>query len=77
MDCLFNWTIPKTTSKRVIVPPINKTFITGISTYYHADYPAEILEGHVSKNHFERVLRDVNDKIYSGWPCMMNLAFGY
>ena len=77
MDCLFNWTIPKTKPCRVIVPPINKTFITGISTFYHCDYPEEILNGFVSKKEFERVLGEVNDKIYSSWPCMANLAFGY
>ena len=53
MDWLFKLQIPYSTENKLIISPLGKTFITGISSVYREDqYDETILAKHMSEKEF-------------------------
>ena len=76
MDCYFNKHIPKSEPQKVILRPVDKTFVTGVSSYYEETYPLE-LENYMSKEEFFSSIKEINDSLFYYWPCFLCLSFGY
>ena len=76
MDCLFNKSIPKSTSNKVILEPTSRTFVTGLAGSYDESYPKE-LSGRISLADWTSSMARINEELFFNWPCLMCMSFGY
>ena len=76
MDCLFNLQIPKPTSTTLILRPLNKTWVNGLSSLYDPTYPKELV-GVMNEEEFNFILNDINDTLFIDWPCCFCFCFDY
>lgn len=63
MDCIFNKRIPKVKTDTIILKPIHKTFISGLSSSYDERYPTE-LTNFMSEVEFKEAIRELNDCLF-------------
>ena len=78
MDWLFKLQIPRSTENKLIISPLGKTFITGISSVYREDqYDETILAKHMSEKEFKLLMQDVNRTLKTYWPCSFCIWIGY
>ena len=71
MDCVFNRFIPRTSQDTLIIRPYGKTFANGMAqTFSYDDYDETLLKGHLTRREFESVIEEVNNHIFSRYPCI-------
>ena len=57
---------------------LGKTFINGLAQEYdEAGYDAKKLKGYISERDFYRMINQINDTLYSFYPCPICFCFGY
>lgn len=74
MDSLFNrCTIPESTSLVLIVRPSGKTWVTGMASRFDTEGFNEhfFKESGLTEREYEHIIDQMNDLIYSNWPCML------
>ena len=75
MDSLFNrCTIPESTDLVLIVKPYGKTWVTGMASSFqtHDVFNPAFFEGTgLKEKGFVYLIEQLNDLIYSNWPCLM------
>lgn len=76
MDCLFNKTIPKSTTSKFIFQPKSKTFITGDAMFYNIYYPKELIP-YIDEKKFINIMENLMDLMYMTWPCCLCTNVGY
>lgn len=77
MDCIFNvLIIPKSSPSKIIIPPIKKTFINGLSSKYSQEYPEQLSTYIDSKTYLE-CISQINMILNNYWPCTMAFLLSY
>ena len=70
MDCYFKRFIPTTTEDRLIIRPESKTWWNGMAeSYSFNSYDGKIMEWHMSQREFGQMIEQINDVIWSYYPC--------
>ena len=78
MDWLFELQIPRSSHNVLVIGPLGKTFITGVSSVYRADqYDAQILGRNMSEDEFKTLMKEMNGTLNRYWPCNSCIWFGY
>ena len=80
MDSLFNrCTIPESTALVLIVRPSGKTWVTGMASRFDTERYNDLFFGStgLSEREFVHIIDQLNDLIYSNWPCMLCQCLGY
>jgi hypothetical protein len=80
MDSLFNrCTIPESTPLLLIVRPSGKTWVTGMASRFDIDCynPQFFNNTGLKEREFVHIIDQLNDLIYSNWPCMLCQCLGY
>jgi len=75
-DCICNKYIPEGSKTSVILPPITKTFITGLASTYDSTYD-NILLPYIDKKEFTRIIEKLNSVLFSNFPCCGSLLCTY
>lgn len=75
-DCFFNSQIPNTTETRVIIRPSSGTFVNGIAKSYDDNFPSQ-LKGHITEHEFKVMMENINDMLYTYFPCLLCWTCGY
>ena len=76
MDCIFNKSIPRSTSNVLIIRPTSKTFITGLAGSYDETY-SQLLVDRISVEQWSGAIGKINEALFFYWPCFMCMSFGY
>ena len=80
MDSLFNGcTIPDSSALVLIVRPSGKTWVTGMASRFDIDSynPQFFDQTGLIERVFIHIIDQLNDLIYSNWPCMVCQCLGY
>lgn len=83
MDCLFNKSVPneeKLNDKDktfIILKPISKTFINGMSSYYNITYREDFLSNCIIKREYYLIMERLMDILYMSWPCCLCYTSSY
>jgi hypothetical protein len=56
MDCIFNYQIPTSTSKVLIIRPSSKTWINGIPLSYSDEYNSLLLKDSITEKEFASIM---------------------
>ena len=62
---------------KILNNEIGKTFITGIAQQYEEKYNQKILNPHVSKRDFEVIMENINELLFTFFPCSYCFCYGY
>ena len=62
-DWLFNFQIPESTDKVVVIRPAGKTFVTGLASSYDEDYDGDLLKGRLTMHQFTDMIEKINDNL--------------
>ena len=76
MDFLFNKFIPPSSDSLIILHPVSKTFINGLSQKYSDLYPFQ-LENLLEKDKFFKCISQINSILATHWPCFPAFFLGY
>ena len=80
MDSIFNrCTIPESTPLVLIVRPSGKTWVTGMASSFDVDSydPLFFTPTGLTERVYRHILDQLNDLLYSNWPCMLCQCLGY
>eukprot|EP00347_Sterkiella_histriomuscorum_P016461 403353088 len=70
--------IPKSTQDTIIIRPYGKTFANGMAmTYSYDDYDSNLLLSLMSKSDYEFIIEEINNHIFSRYPCVGCQMFAY
>ena len=63
----------------MLMESIGKTFVNGLAMEYldGGAYDEFSLKGHISEKDFSRIFTQINDTLYSYFPCPLCFCFGY
>ena len=78
MDSIFNKYIPKSTEDMLVIRPGSKTWFNGMAeSYSYKDYDPKLMEWHMSQREFDQMIENINDSIWSFYPCPGCQLFAY
>lgn len=76
MECLFNKLVPKSSENKIIIRPMGRTFVTGLSNFYDSSYPPQ-LEPFIGEVAFKNCMAEINNVVQNYWPCTCARFCGY
>ena len=76
MDCLFNRRVPESSASRVVLRPVAKTWVNGLTHTYDESFPKQ-LQGLISQSEFVHNITEINSMLWDYWPCCLCFFFGY
>jgi len=76
MECFFNNFVPDSTESTIIIKPIGRTFIDGLSSSYDDTYTPQ-LQPYLEEQVFKNCINDINNILTNYWPCYCARCLGY
>lgn len=68
--------IPESTETNVILRPIGRSWVNGLSELYEEKYP-QSLATYMGAETFYDCIHEINDALVMNWPCGLCECFGY